>query len=1064
MEEPNAPARGRKRFQYDLQRAEQTVAQGVEVNGLRLLSVSPGEESGSFDCNIVDADGDLLATLQFLVSDQSEYPSDHMFFCSSQEDLPAKLASVTESMHDEGSLSIQDLLVRLLEKLSKKTSTPSHVAQKQGTSEDGDEEGEGDTEDDEDDYGMYDDEYTTLGVTPGLSKLDRFALQRDFNEIVGYGYRPGFIPFGLDDFSLSLSIPAKSLADTIPARALMAWDKRLLSQPRHLTLLISDLRGVWPVVQPDAVLSSAAHMHGAMPRFRVALSTGYKPTVEDAMATVRKFGLKEDYGVAAEAPVEDAPAYNPYDDYDEDYAAELAAEQEREREQEPEVEPEPEKEPEVVFQPFGLSSSLESLLDSHFLPILQFRIRYKLGWAGAETLRWEVETSQQPPGDIMRLRGPIIHGADVADEELAKSYVLPPDPLLTRNAEDPVNLPLFAFSYLLRRITLCPRFCLVCHQQLKEDLDALKPYVCSSKLCTYQYYNLNRGPSLEYEICANPVTVDLLLSLAYLAAAENVLDEPFPVGMGLRVAPKAGVEPDADGLIEFDRLNVVDMRNTIAQLIDQLPPIDTMKKYLEAPRKAGQRKPRLKDLDKAIPDAAWLVLRWCVASCTAYLEELDSEHEQIKNMGAGWRQFRFSVGAPDAEAKFRRAIVAAQASNANAKTYPSLYIIRHGLWYRTVAHGRAYGDGVYFAKDGSVSVGSYALGANSCWRNSASRIASCVALAEIVNLPHQFTSQNPYFVVKQTEWIMCRYLMIKGSVVPHQDGDAGNGAEDVVPYVPLDPAHPLTIAQKRIRIPDPSYALGVILEQRAGDLIVAEYDEDDMRIFTEAPHAAADPTSSATPPPERAARPEDDWQHDAGWVEECVQHLIPPPTESSTQATGALQRELQAMLREQAAAWSLCDLGWFIPEDLQRDNLYQWIVELHSFDPNLPVAKDMVAHGVNSLVFEIRFPGEFPYAPPFFRILKPRFLPFSQGGGGHITLGGSMCMDLLTASGWVPSYNIASVLLQIRLAISNLDPKPARLAHDWDRPYGMGEALEGYKRVAAVHGWKLPDGIDRLAY
>ena len=109
----------------------------------------------------------------------------------------------------------------------------------------------------------------------------------------------------------------------------------------------------------------------------------------------------------------------------------------------------------------------------------------------------------------------------MADRLLGQSYVLPPDPLLERNGEEPINLPLLAFSYLLRRITvshslwkpraalnvsrfrilqLCPRYCLVCHQQLKEDLDALKPYVCSSKLCTYQYYNLNRGPSLEVRV------------------------------------------------------------------------------------------------------------------------------------------------------------------------------------------------------------------------------------------------------------------------------------------------------------------------------------------------------------------------------------------------------------------------------------------------------------------------------------------------------------------------------------------------------------------------------------
>lgn len=41
-------------------------------------------------------------------------------------------------------------------------------------------------------------------------------------------------------------------------------------------------------------------------------------------------------------------------------------------------------------------------------------------------------------------------------------------------------------------------------------------------------------------------------------------------------------------------------------------------------------------------------------------------------------------------------------------------------------------------------------------------------------------------------------------------------------------------------------------------------------------------------------------------------------------------------------------------------------------------------------------------------------------------------MDLLTADGWLPSYSIPAVILQIKMAISNLDPKPARLARDWN--------------------------------
>lgn len=59
-----------------------------------------------------------------------------------------------------------------------------------------------------------------------------------------------------------------------------------------------------------------------------------------------------------------------------------------------------------------------------------------------------------------------------------------------------------------------------------------------------------------------------------------------------------------------------------------------MKRYLEQPVKPGRAKPRLQDMyHRSIPEAAWLVLRWCVASCTAHLEELVSEDDMVQNMG-----------------------------------------------------------------------------------------------------------------------------------------------------------------------------------------------------------------------------------------------------------------------------------------------------------------------------------------------------------------------------------------------------------------------------------------------
>ena len=95
--------------------------------------------------------------------------------------------------------------------------------------------------------------------------------------------------------------------------------------------------------------------------------------------------------------------------------------------------------------------------------------------------------------------------------------VLPDDPLFGLASTDEVNWPLTAFSYLTRRLTvslffytekdrfltrfqLCTRYCIVCHNKLNTDYVALKPYVCGSKLCAYQYYSLNHGPSLEVSI------------------------------------------------------------------------------------------------------------------------------------------------------------------------------------------------------------------------------------------------------------------------------------------------------------------------------------------------------------------------------------------------------------------------------------------------------------------------------------------------------------------------------------------------------------------------------------
>lgn len=62
--------------------------------------------------------------------------------------------------------------------------------------------------------------------------------------------------------------------------------------------------------------------------------------------------------------------------------------------------------------------------------------------------------------------------------------------------------------------------------------------------------------------------------------------------------------------------------------------------------------------------------------------------------------------------------------------------------------------GVYLAKDGNVSMGTYAAGGRAVWKRSQTSPTNCVALVEMVNLPNQFVSNNPYFVVAETSWLV----------------------------------------------------------------------------------------------------------------------------------------------------------------------------------------------------------------------------------------------------------------------------------------------------------------------
>jgi len=198
----------------------------------------------------------------------------------------------------------------------------------------------------------------------------------------------------------------------------------------------------------------------------------------------------------------------------------------------------------------------------------------------------------------------------------------------------------------------------------------------------------------------------------------------------------------------------------------------------------------------------------------------------------------------------------------------------------------------------------------------------------------------------------------------------------------MDPQRRITLGGKNISIPLPEYKLEKLRRDRENEYMEEDPDEDDVSLFTSPAPTNSQPNGAAAHqaggPAQPVVRPANDWKHDPNWVRATITQMMPAPIDSTSIASMALQRELNSMLKEQERAASLRELGWYMAPEFMEDNLYQWIVELHSFDKDLPIAKDLAQKKVNSLVFEIRFPPSFPHAPPFFRILKPRFLPFIQ--------------------------------------------------------------------------------------
>ncbi|KAK6585901.1 hypothetical protein PZA11_000958 [Diplocarpon coronariae] len=949
---------------------------------------------------------------------------------------------------------------------------------------------------------------------------------------------------------LSLSVRIAKLG--LSEEAIQAWD---LEPQQYIILLIRYSNGYRSFEDIDTQSARSQDIS-----FRVGVSNNYKCTLLEALAAFSDLAkdMSKPFHVETNQSTEQAKKFN------------------------------------TGFSNIFISSSLNEFTNTQLISLLKIRASVGVGWDGAR--RYFSDMQGQLDNKSSELPAEYFEDSDPQKDSSLPERIATDH--LTDHQARTISFPLIAAQFTLRYFTRCTEFCLVCHDQIGEDFEALKPYVCEKPLCLYQYMALGFGPSVEHEILTQPrrirdyptgmslvvppvmgpvttaygtgrlvpasfdahsPTLDVSKAQIGIRFDRNRREVTFygfessPVRNGEWVVIKpadhrlasehyrvedvslfptirlsstpvirhggAAIPPVHTTIVpatpattppppnlqlatmtvynhNFDDMTETEKAETIVMLIESLPSIRELRTYLI--HQSHSTEPSLRSWKDRLSPAALGILRWIIASNRSCIVQVDrcpgqtNEElatskirldQRVTNISENWVQFRFAQGSPDKEQRFLKALRDQQA-NFNAK-YPTLFafhgsplqnwhsIIRTGLDFKETVHGRAYGHGVYHALDQGVSI-TYAQANASFWHGSELRITSAMSLNEIVNCPSQFASNSPYLVVQHIDWIQCRYLC--GSI------NKPKTKRDVTGEVEQDPRRPVkSVESKLIGIPLCAASLSRTFRVNATAVPAKKKRKHDSANVEQISEVAASDGENISDIEFLVSDDEGSIKGKgigrqivvldskpltdfiAGSLNQSSLPMLQPPLYATSAASKTLNRNLKDVLAIQRKT-PLHELGWYINPEL-ISNIYQWIVELHSFDASLPLAKDMKAAGVTSIVLEIRFGKDYPFSPPFVRVIRPRFLPFQSGGGGHVTAGGAMCMELLTNTGWTSVSTIESVLLQVRVEMMSLD-RPARLESIKklsQRDYGTAEAIEAYERSCKVHGWAIPPGFRDFA-
>ncbi|XP_071549151.1 uncharacterized protein [Panulirus ornatus] len=138
--------------------------------------------------------------------------------------------------------------------------------------------------------------------------------------------------------------------------------------------------------------------------------------------------------------------------------------------------------------------------------------------------------------------------------------------------------------------------------------------------------------------------------------------------------------------------------------------------------------------------------------------------------------------------------------------------------------------------------------------------------------------------------------------------------------------------------------------------------------------------------------------------------------------------------------------------DLVNDCLYEWKVKLLRVDSESELYRDMQELGVHHILLSLSFPENFPFHPPFLRVLSPRLEK------GFVMEGGAICMELLTPRGWASAYTIEAVIMQFAASLVKGQGRISR-KHKAPKEFSKRSAESAFRSLVKTHekyGWVTP--------